>query len=232
MAYATPSSVQSRKRRVRSRLLDSAAELFARQGYAGTSMQQIVAHAGTSIGNCYFYFRDKEALLCETAKRLCRRVDLRISKVAKVYLDPHARMAASLWIGSELMIRHDDLARILFIEAPKTAAREEVLRFLRRRVEISFAVRAEQGGRLHERSPAAQLLRDPAFITVVWTGAVAAAFEAVARGEIAFQPKDLGRKLVWWNLGALGLPPGRIEAIIADLAERLGDQPIEIGGKA
>lgn len=219
MAYITPPSVQSRKRKVRSRLLDCAAELFARQGYENTSMQQIVSHAGTSIGNCYFYFRDKETLLRETTKRLCRRVDLRISKVAKLYTDPHARMAAALWIGSELMIRHDDLARILFIEAPKTDARTEVLRFLRRRVEISFANRAEQTAVLHERSPAAVLLRDPSFITVVWTGAVGAAFEAVARDEISLKPEELGRKLVWWNLGALGLPPSRIEAIIAQLKE-------------
>jgi AcrR family transcriptional regulator len=223
MAYVTPPSVQARKRRVRTRLLESAAELFAQNGYENTTMQAIVKHAGTSIGNCYFYYRDKESLLRETTKRLCRRVDLGISRVAKLHPDANARMAAALWVGSIMMTRHRDLARILFVEASKTSARMEVLRFLRRRVELSFAGRSAPLSATGEVKFADGLLQDPQFITVAWTGAVWSTFEAVARDEIRLSPDDLGRRLVWWNLGALGLGPDYIEDIIRRVRDSIGE---------
>ncbi len=221
MAYVTPAAVQARKRRVRTRLLESAAELFATQGYENTTMQEIVRHAGTSIGNCYFYYKDKQTLLREATKRLCRRVDLGISRIAKLHPDAHTRMAAALWVGSIMMTRHPILARILFVEAPKTPARTEVLRFLRRRVELSFGSRSQPlsaGGPVNFNDG---LLQDPQFITIAWTGAVWAAFEAVARNEIKLSPDDLGHRLVWWNLGALGISPEQIEDIIRRLQESI-----------
>jgi AcrR family transcriptional regulator len=223
MAYVTPPSIQARKRRVRTHLLESAAELFARQGYERTTMQQIVAHAGTSIGNCYFYYKDKETLLREATKRLCRRVDLGISRIAKLHHDPHTRMAAALWVGSIMMTRHHDLARILFVEAPKTSARTEVLRFLRRRVELSFTGRSMPGPAPAGVGRGAGPLQDPQFITIAWTGAVWAAFEAVARDEIRMGPDDLGYRLILWNLGALGFSPKMIEDVVRRLRESIGE---------
>lgn len=217
MPYVSPPHVMARKRRVRSRIIDSAIELFSAQGYECSSIKDIVTHAGTSVGNCYFYFKDKEELLREATRRLCRRTDIKISRLAKRFDDAPSRMAAALWMGSNLMVEHKGLARMLFIEAPKTGARSEVMRFLRRRVELSFTGQKSQ---FHfRRSPAASLLRDPAFITVAWTGAVWGTFEAVARDELQSAGDELGRKLVDWNLGALGLYQSDIEEIISRIKE-------------
>jgi AcrR family transcriptional regulator len=44
----------------RTRILDSALELFATRGYAETTMRDIAKKAGTSLGNSYYYFPSKE----------------------------------------------------------------------------------------------------------------------------------------------------------------------------
>jgi AcrR family transcriptional regulator len=48
---------------VRQRLLDAAARVFARQGYAGTKIMDIVREAGLSTGAVYGRFRSKNDLL-------------------------------------------------------------------------------------------------------------------------------------------------------------------------
>lgn len=49
----------------RDRILDAALTLFARQGYDGTAVSQIIALAGSTKGGFYHHFASKEALLYE-----------------------------------------------------------------------------------------------------------------------------------------------------------------------
>ena len=46
----------------RQRLLETATELFAEKGYAGTSVREIVDRAGVSKPVLYYYFKSKEGL--------------------------------------------------------------------------------------------------------------------------------------------------------------------------
>ena len=46
----------------RERLLETATELFAEKGYAGTSVREIVDQAGVSKPVLYYYFKSKEGL--------------------------------------------------------------------------------------------------------------------------------------------------------------------------
>ncbi|HVT97808.1 MAG TPA: TetR/AcrR family transcriptional regulator [Acidobacteriaceae bacterium] len=49
----------------RERLIDSARFLFWERGFAGTSMADLLAHAGVNSGSFYHFFDSKEALLRE-----------------------------------------------------------------------------------------------------------------------------------------------------------------------
>jgi AcrR family transcriptional regulator len=49
----------------RERVLDAAVELFAQQGYDGTSVTQVINRAGVAKGGFYHHFASKEALLYE-----------------------------------------------------------------------------------------------------------------------------------------------------------------------
>lgn len=57
----------------RERVLDAAVDLFARQGYDGTSVAQVIAKAGVAKGGFYHHFASKEALLYEVYGDLITR---------------------------------------------------------------------------------------------------------------------------------------------------------------
>src|SRR5262245_5594566 len=71
---------------IRIRLLDAAARVFARQGYAGTKIMDIVREAGLSTGAVYGRFRSKNDLLraaiLERTVRVVRLGDAGITRVA------------------------------------------------------------------------------------------------------------------------------------------------------
>lgn len=58
---------------VRDRVLDAAVELFAKQGYDGTSVAQVIAQAGVAKGGFYHHFASKQALLYEVYGDLIAR---------------------------------------------------------------------------------------------------------------------------------------------------------------
>lgn len=57
----------------KSRVLDAAVDLFARQGYDGTSVAQVISQAGVAKGGFYHHFTSKEALLYEVYGDLITR---------------------------------------------------------------------------------------------------------------------------------------------------------------
>ncbi len=50
-------------------VLRAALDLFARQGYGATTMRQIAQRAGTSLGNVYHHFRNKEEIFATLIDR-------------------------------------------------------------------------------------------------------------------------------------------------------------------
>ncbi|MFJ7147080.1 ScbR family autoregulator-binding transcription factor [Streptomyces sp. NPDC100445] len=55
-------TVQERARATRRSLLEAAACLFAEQGYAGTSVNDVSARSGRTSGSVYFHYASKEGL--------------------------------------------------------------------------------------------------------------------------------------------------------------------------
>ena len=75
-------------------ILDRAAELFARQGYAGTSMNQIAEAAGLSKATLYHYGADKHALLVSIAEGHVSRLRALVSEVQAQALAPEPALRA------------------------------------------------------------------------------------------------------------------------------------------
>ena len=70
-ALADVRAVREPGKRMRSRLLDAAVELFKAKGQAGVAVAEIAAAAGAYPSQVTYYFRTKEALFVEAA---CREV--------------------------------------------------------------------------------------------------------------------------------------------------------------
>lgn len=66
--------------RTREHIIERAAELFNRQGYAGASMSDIMAATGLQKGGIYRHFVSKEALALEAFDFAVRRMSQRLSE--------------------------------------------------------------------------------------------------------------------------------------------------------
>jgi len=61
---------QSRSQRTQASLLDAAAVLVAEKGVEATSVADVAAQAGCSVGAVYHHFRDKQTLLYALFERM------------------------------------------------------------------------------------------------------------------------------------------------------------------
>ena len=86
----------------REQILARAAELFARQGYTATSMNQVALACGVSKPSLYHYVRDKYQLLVEIAEDHVSRLNALVAQVQRQPLAPQARVRAL--IGSFLEV--------------------------------------------------------------------------------------------------------------------------------
>lgn len=81
----------------RERLLDSAEQLFERQGVAGTSLQAIAEHAGLTRGAVYWHFADKADLFNAMLERVALPLEQPLLQAREAgAADPLAHLRASL----------------------------------------------------------------------------------------------------------------------------------------
>jgi TetR/AcrR family transcriptional regulator len=73
-------------------ILARAAELFARQGYSATSMNQVAEACGVSKPSLYHYVRDKDRLLVEIAEGHVAKLNALVDEVQRQPLAPEARV--------------------------------------------------------------------------------------------------------------------------------------------
>jgi AcrR family transcriptional regulator len=84
----------SRETGARARVLDAAVDLFARQGYDGTSVTQVIDQAGVAKGGFYHHFASKEALLYEVYGDLIGRQLARLAEILAEGRPPAATLRA------------------------------------------------------------------------------------------------------------------------------------------
>ena len=75
----------------RARLIASARQAFATQGYANTSMDDFTARAGLTRGALYHHFGDKKGLFKAVAQQIDAELDAQLAQVLE--------QAESLWQG-------------------------------------------------------------------------------------------------------------------------------------
>ncbi len=118
---APASGRSERTARRRRQVLDASSALFRRHGFHNTSMAQIAAEAGMSVGHIYRYFENKEAIIAAIVEE-----DLQQGRetIVRMTEDPAGRRAAILAgvdEGVAKMLHRADSA--LFLEVMAEAAR-------------------------------------------------------------------------------------------------------------
>jgi AcrR family transcriptional regulator len=115
--------VQARAQQTRDRVLEAAARVFARHGYAAGTTNRIAAEAGMSIGSLYQYFPNKDAILVELVRRhLAEGTAAVVERVARVGgLPDRLDDRIGLFVDAMLANHVGDprLHQVLFEEAPR-----------------------------------------------------------------------------------------------------------------
>jgi AcrR family transcriptional regulator len=88
IASAAPSQRQTQKEATRNRVIEAAKELFDTQGYQGTTIREIAAHAGVSVGSVFTTFASKYEVLSQV---MADRLDGLYGELDRVM--PHLRGA-------------------------------------------------------------------------------------------------------------------------------------------
>ncbi|GAA4748706.1 TetR/AcrR family transcriptional regulator [Nocardioides endophyticus] len=85
------------------RILDAAAELFARDGVTAVGMGEISRAAGCSRATLYRYFEDRHALHLAFVRREARRIGVRVAAETAPLRDPGERLAAAVLVAVRLV---------------------------------------------------------------------------------------------------------------------------------
>lgn len=115
-------------------ILDAAARLFERDGYAGTTTNKVAELAGVSVGTLYHYVPNKDALLYALAER---HISQSITALAEVFktldrtrppLPETVRTLITAVVNLHSAAPH--LHRLLFDQSPRTPDGMRALRAL------------------------------------------------------------------------------------------------------
>jgi AcrR family transcriptional regulator len=114
--------VQRRSTATVERILQAAAQVFERHGYAAGTTNRIAAQADVSIGTLYQYYPNKDAVLVALVERhLNDAVEMLMPLLAELAAQPPLRQALDRALNAMLELhRHQPkLHRVLFEEAPQ-----------------------------------------------------------------------------------------------------------------
>ena len=101
----------------RAKLMEAARRLFARDGFAGTGTEAILAAAGVTRGALYHHFRDKADLFEAVCREMHEDAVADIERAVAGVDDPIAALEAGALAWIDAMVR-PDVRRVLAIEAP------------------------------------------------------------------------------------------------------------------
>jgi len=206
MPYRVTERGENRREERRASIVAAARRLFAAQGYEATSMQQVAVEAGTSIGNCYFYFRNKEdvlrAVIEEVNGEIGREIDLAIA-LAPIGA---ARLAAAIDAGVRALLSRSAMMRLVLAEVANPALCDTVSSIYLDRVRRFFTVAPELLNGL-----------DRELVAQAWEGALFSVLRTAVTSAEKTEAGVLSVFLIRWNLRALGLGEDRIEQAILEV---------------
>lgn len=191
---------QARAEQTRLLLLDAAAVLLHRDGYAATSMVDISREAGVTKGGLYFHFSSKD--------EVCDEVQEAAVAVLRDYVDQRSASMPALHrlagLGRELMgwLEHDPTVGASFRLAREMGSKDE------RFAAFSRAWFAQVRRYLADARAAGELTADvPLDTTALLVLVTCVGLESVVAGGTIGAEVDLGRTLgELWRL----IDPGRL----------------------
>src|SRR5262245_57727955 len=117
-------------------ILDAAAHLFAKHGYAEADTQLLADELGVGKGTLYRYFRSKEALFLAATDRVMRQMRAQIDERIVGITDPLNRIAMAIRTFLGFFAANPDFVELLMQERAQFKDRKEPTYFQHRKVNV------------------------------------------------------------------------------------------------
>jgi TetR/AcrR family transcriptional regulator, cholesterol catabolism regulator len=104
----TRPALRARYDRRREEVVEGAARVFARRGYAETSVAELAAELGLATGAIYHYFSGKQELLVEICDQLMEPLLTAARQLLERQLEPAAQLRALLRLWVAHVVGHRD----------------------------------------------------------------------------------------------------------------------------
>ena len=184
--HAPPLEV--RLERQRARLLEAAASVFARVGYAEASAEAISREAGMSKATFYEHFSNKEECILQLFDIAAEAVGIAVSEaIAKAPDSPDGRWRPGIYAFLESLAVYPDAARTLLVEiigaGPRAAERRD-------RVVQDFAALISAQNKAGHEQFGAPLLKSPDDAYAIVGAIIELASRQLRTGHPA-DPRDL-----------------------------------------
>lgn len=126
-----PNARQRSQADTRARLLETAAQLFAKHGSTKTTTKDLASGAGVAVGTVYLHFKDKDELLQAVLKTALARLKQELGKQSPSESDGPTLVREKMEGLASFTQRFPDLAAVLFDAGNLTTAPgREALDFL------------------------------------------------------------------------------------------------------
>ncbi len=203
MVYRRTERAERVRAAARARILSAARKLIRIQGVEGTTIQHIVAEAGSSVGNLYFYFRNKEALLLAVIAEIFGLIwRVGEEEMAAVSEGP-GRMVVLQHVNVIAAYEHPDLAELVLSDRF-----DSVVSFIETVQQLRFKTL------LSENVPG--LEDDELDLAVAaWAGVARNALLQQLRGRCDVDFLEMARFISRWNLTASGLSPAEVKRALS-----------------
>lgn len=171
MQEAPRRSQKERSDSMRTRLIQTARNLFVQNGFTATATPDIVARAGVTRGALYHHFRDKEDLFAAVVLAEAEAVAAEIEAVDDAGLTPEAALLRG---GAAFLsaMQVEGRVRLLLVEAPAVLTPAQLA-----------GIDAVTGGRTLEAGLTAAGVPLPGPVSVLLSAAFDRAALAIDRGE-------------------------------------------------
>lgn len=100
------------------RIEEAAKQLFIKQGFHATSMRDIAARTGTSLGNLYNYYRTKEEILESIIRKYQKVIDARLRAIFDEIEEPFEPESLERFgrLVKEMVNDHHDFWLLMYID--------------------------------------------------------------------------------------------------------------------
>ena len=106
------------KANTKKKILNAAADCFARKGFHVTTTDEIARIAGVAKGSVYYNFKSKEALLCAVIEWGLTIIEEETEKLLASDLPDRETLREILVLYTDLILDYPDLAAVVFTSRP------------------------------------------------------------------------------------------------------------------